>query len=381
VHKMNPYLWSESAVRHKVWKIMKRRIPDRVWQYFVNRGAVGEVRQNLEEPAWLVGEIEKFLIAADFSSKAGAMLSPAETPRRQRRDKVVPARSDAVSEFIAERARDDEEVRGFRERYLSGAVLSPWNVEAWIDEQSSEYDHALVVRIPRGTQISPGPDGLPLLPELTSVKREQIEEILRVDCIAYQRPPSPWVHRKAIGRDGVLRTLLLLSRRLAKTFGWTEDQATMFVLTDLTPEIATARWGILPVAPLAWLTSVSLTVDLQITPEELAKKYRTIRSKILGPKHRSLGEKHCRLAVFALKHQDLNQDALREWNNRHPAWSYPTVSRFAKEARVAKQRQEELIERQPFHPAKLIQYFKSLETESTVNPASGPPAELNSGPG
>jgi hypothetical protein len=357
---MNPHRWSQSAVRDKVEKIMKRRVPDRVWQYFVDRRSVEEVQQNLEEPVWLVGEIEKFLSAADLSSKAGAMLSPAETPRRQRRDKVVPARNDAVSEFIAQRARDDEEVRGFRERYLMGTVLSPLNVKAWIDVQSSEYDHAVAVRIPRGTKISQGPDGRPVFPELLSVKREQIEELLRVDCIAYQQPGSGWVQRKAIGRDGALRTLLLLSRRLAETFGWTEDQATMFVLTDWTPEIATARWGISPVAPLACLTRVSLTIDLQVTPEELAKKYRTIRSKILGPKHRSLGVKHCRLAVFALKRRDLNLDAMREWNKQHPVWSYNKINRFAKEARLAKQRQEVLLERLSFHPVKLFEYFESL---------------------
>jgi hypothetical protein len=374
---MNPYLWSASAVRHKVEKKLNKRIPDGVWQYFVDDRSVGQVRQNPEELGWLVSQIEKFLTAAELSSKAGAMLSPAETPRRQRRDKIVSARNDAVSEFIAARARDEQEVLAFRERYLIGAVLSPLNVKAWIDEQSSEYDHAVAVRIPRGIKISPGPDGRPVFPALLSVKREQIEEILRVDCIAYQQPRSGWVHRKPIGRDGALRTLVLLSRRLAETFGWTEDQATMFVLTDLTPEIATARWGISPVASLACLSSVNLTLGLQVTPEELAKKYRKIRSKILGPKHRSLGEKHCRLAVFALKHPDLNQDALREWNNQHPAWSYSKVSRFAKEARLAKQRQEERLERLPFHPAKLLQYFRSLETESTVNPASGPPAEPN----
>ena len=364
---MNFHRWSETAVRDKVEKIMKRRVPDRVWQYFVDRRNVEEVQQNLEEPVWLVGEIEEFVSAADLSSKAGAMLAPAETPRRQRRDKVVPARNDAVSEFIAERARDDEEVRGFRERYLMGAVLSSLNVKAWIDVQSSEYDHAVAVRIPRGAKISQGPDGRPVFPELLSVKREQIEEILRVDCIAYQRPASRWVQRKPVGRDGALRTLFLLSRRLAETFGWTEDQATMFVLTDWTPEIATAQWGISPVAPLACLTRVSLTIDLQVTPEELARKYRTIRSKILGPKHRSLGEKHSRLAVFALKHRDLNQDALREWNQQHPAWSYRKVSRFAREARLAKRRQEQLLERMSFHPARLLEYFESLASR----PGSG----------
>ena len=140
----------------------------------------------------------------------------------------------------------------------------------------------------------------------------------------------------------------------------------MFVLTDLTPEIASARWEILPVAPLACLTRVRLVVDLQVTPEELAKRYRTIRSKILGPKHRSLGDKHYRLAIFALKHRDLNQDALREWNTLHPAWSYSRVSRFAKEARLAKQRQEERLEQLPFNPTKLIQCFETLATESAV---------------
>jgi len=309
------------------------------------------------------------------------MLSPAETPRRQRRGKVVSARNDADSEFIAERARNDEEVRDFRARYLSGGVLSPLNVEAWIHQQNSEYNHAVVVRIPRDTQITCGPDGRALLPELTSVKREQIEGILPVDSIAYQRPQSAWVQCKPVGRDGTLRTLLLLSRRLAQTLGWTEDQATMFVLTDSTPEIATARWGISPVAPLACSTRGSLIVDLQLTPEELAKKYRTMRSKILPPKHRSLGEKHYRLAVFALKRQDLNQDALREWNNQHPKWSYGKVSRFAKEARLAKKRQEERLQQLPLDPAKLFGYLESFETESAANPASDSAAAPIRSPG
>jgi hypothetical protein len=378
---MTRYLWTEVRLRQQAEKKMKRPIPQPVWKYFVNYGSVGQVRQNPKEFGWLVSQIEKFLSAADLSSKAGAMLSPVETPRRQRRGKVLSARNDADSEFIAERARNEEDVRRFRERHLMGTVLSPLKVEAWIHDQRSEYSHAVVVRVPRDTQISHDADGLHLIPELTSVKREQVEEILPVDCIAYQRPQSRWVHRKPIGRDGALRTLLLLSRSLASTFGWTEDQATMFVLTDLTPEIATARWGILPVAPLACVTRVNLAVDLQVTPEELAKKYRTIRSKILPPKHRSLGEKHCRLAVFALKHQDLNQDALREWNKQHPRWSYSKVSRFAKEARLARKRQQEHLERLPVHPAKLFRYFESLQTESMVNSASAPPAGPISGPG
>lgn len=376
---MNRYRWSESAIRHKVEEIMKRRTPDGVWQYFVNRRDVGEVRQGLEKPAWLAGEIEKLLSATDPSSKAGAMLPPAETPRRQRRGKVLLARNDAVSEFIAERARNDVGVVGFRKRFLSGAVLSPSNVEAWINEQGSEYTHAAVVRIPRDTQITPGPDGLHLILKLTSVKPEQVEGMLPVDFIAYQRPQCKWVHRRPIGRDGPLRTLLLLSRRLAKTFGWTEDQATMFVLTDVTPEIATARWGVLPVIPLACLTGISQTIGLQVTPEDLAKKYRKIRSKILGPKRRGLGEKHCRLAVFALKHQNLNHDALRDWNNQYPTWSYRKVNRFAKEARQAKKRQEEWLEQRPFNPVKLFQYIES--PESTVKPACGSSAKPNSGPG
>jgi hypothetical protein len=353
------YKWTESFLRRQAEKKLKRQIPEQVWQYFVGDRSVAQVRQNPEELDWLVRQVEKFLVAADISSEAGAMHSPSETPRRQRRDKVVSARSDAASEFIAERAREDEEAQAFRARYLTGAMVSPSNVEAWIDGQRWEYSHAVAVRIPRGTQISAGPYGQPL-PEVTSVKAEQIEGFLPVDCIAYQRPPSACVHRKPIGRDGALRELLLLSRRLAMTFGWTEDQATMFVLTDWTPEIATARWGISPVAPLGCLTRVSLAIDLRVTPEELASKYRTIRSSILGPKHRSLGEKHSRLAVFALKHQDLNQGALCEWNKQHPAWSYSRVSRFAKEARRAKRQQEELLERLPFHPAKLSESLESL---------------------
>src|SRR5260370_31481208 len=104
VHKMNLYRWNESAVRHKVEKKLNQRIPDGIWQYFVDDRSVGQVRQNPEELDWLVSQIEKFLTAAELSGKAGAMLSPVETPRRQRRNKVVSAGNDAVSEFIAARA-------------------------------------------------------------------------------------------------------------------------------------------------------------------------------------------------------------------------------------------------------------------------------------
>jgi hypothetical protein len=171
------YKWSEYFLRRRAEMKMKSRIPERVWQYFVSDQSVGQVRQNPEELGWLVGQIEKFLAAANLSSKTGPMLQPVETPRRQRRNKVVSARNDTVSEFVAERARHEEGVREFRKRYLNGAVLSPSKVQGWIDTQTYKYSGAVVVRIPRGTQISCGSDGLPRIPTLTSVNREQIEEL------------------------------------------------------------------------------------------------------------------------------------------------------------------------------------------------------------
>src|SRR5258706_7362195 len=108
------YKWSESFLRRQAEKKMKRRITDPVWQYLVDDRSVAQVRQDPEELGWLVSNIEKlekFVISADLSCKAGAILSLVETPRRQRRNKLVSARNDAVSEFIAERARHHEGIR------------------------------------------------------------------------------------------------------------------------------------------------------------------------------------------------------------------------------------------------------------------------------
>jgi hypothetical protein len=175
-----------------------------------------------------------------------------------------------------------------------------------------------------------------------------------VDFLNYGKPDDSWNYCAPVGRDGILRATYKLSEWLSTFFNWQKAQATVFLLTDLTPWIAShtvsfgrSPWLTLPYGgtePLSCLTRITLSVDPLMTPRELAEKYAALRARVLVSKPRALSPKHLELAVFATEHPNLDRQAMQEWVGKFPEWKYPTLSKFSRDARTARRR---LLHRNP----------------------------------
>ena len=129
----------------------------------------------------------------------------------------------------------------------------------------------------------------------------------------------------------------------------------MFLLTDCTPLLTdTIQLGRPPWITLQWggvrlscLNRITLTIDPLTTPREVAQQYASIRAKLLSRNPRSQSLKHLQLAVFAVKHPVLDQEAMVEWGAQFPRWKYTRFSLFARDARTARAR---LLHEHPADP-------------------------------
>ena len=139
-----------------------------------------------------------------------------------------------------------------------------------------------------------------------------------------------------------------IARRLVEFYGWDEAQATVFVLTGVTPLTHAIRATVTTSSPLRVRSRIKMSIDPSTTPREVADYYRHVRQEAFG-RIRRLGEKHARLAAFAARLPEKmdSKEQLREWNVqcvkwRKPKWKFSHPSRFRIEAQTALDRLVEL---------------------------------------
>ncbi len=338
---------SKSELRSHVQRILKSPIPDEVWRYADDENMVSEVLQGENTTEWIAEKLRR-LINLGQPQVAEKFIT---AERRQRRGKTSYNRQEAISEALAAIARQSEEVRSFRRKFLNDQLIQFEEVERWIKErtrQDETYPHALLVRLKHGFTLDYC-DGWQLDPPISSVGSDEIEGLAPVDCVEYGRPGSTWVHRIPIGRDGTLRFVFQLTMGLVNRFCWQGAQATVFLLTDTTPlvaiesvELRRPPATILPwgggLLALACLSRITLTIDPMMTPREVGERYAKLRGTLIARKPRTQSEKHLQLAVFAVERAVLDKEAMSEWGRKFPDWKYGRVSIFARDARAARER-------------------------------------------
>ncbi len=197
-------------------------------------------------------------------------------------------------------------VAAFRHEVLGGQLVSLEQIGAWIQDM---------------------------------VKREGPAR--RSARLAYGVPWSPRVQHERARYGGTLDRLRKISERLAMFYGWDTSQATVFVLTGVTPRLDVARAHVQCSDPLPARSRISLTIDPKMAPQEVADYYRAVRSEVFGKRRfRRLSEKHARLSVFRAR-QPMNRalDAQRtQWNRecRHRKdWKYEHTSLFVRDSQQA----------------------------------------------
>jgi hypothetical protein len=364
VHKMSRKVLSESQLRRRSEEILKHPVTKAAWQIAVEERMVSQVLQGEDSEEWLAKKVERLMdIIEDQAQPTPRFIVP---KRRQRRGKTIAGREEAISKAVAELARQSEEVQSFRSKILSGELLKFADVEQWITNRArdSVYPHALLVRIERDSKLY-NRAGRQHEDSLSSVRPDEIEGPAPTDSLHYGKPDSSYGHCVPVGRDGTLRVVYELSKKLANEFRWQEAEATVFLLTDLPPRVVTESFEFrLPpfitppyevrdpksrtsregvgsrrhLVPLDCLARVSITVDPFVTPQELKEKYAKLRGKLLSRKPRAQSEKNLQLAVFAVKHPALDKAAMIEWGRVFPKWAYHRVSLFGRDARDSRDR-------------------------------------------
>jgi hypothetical protein len=251
---------------------------------------------------------------------------------RGRRNSHLSWHQESVSDVLAVHAELETEhrfgVREFRADVLDGRLLSLNQVGHWIEQRAANR-----VGVPRS------PAGRP----------EVAGEAARgVETLGYARPDSKWMHRVVIEPGSVLARLRSIARRLADFYGWDEAQATVFVLTGVTPLTHAIRATVSTSSPLLVRSRIKMSIDPSTTPREVADYYRRVRQEAFG-RIRRLGEKHARVAAFAARLPQAmdSKEQLKEWNDqcvkwRKPNWKFSHPSRFRVEAQKALDRLVEL---------------------------------------
>jgi hypothetical protein len=342
---------SRDELRRALDKRLKTRVPSQVWDFLVKNKYVSEAltdHAHVDPIAWLAAKTRELLELRSAPEPLRAIASP----RRQRRQRTLPLLREVISDLVAARARTDSHVRSFRSQFLPAGLLGPGDVVNWIETnvKNTRYDHAAIVDLPKGTTLEMDANGWRCEPPLADLAGIVIENPAPTIVLQYAMPNSRYVHRRPVGRDGVLRTLADLSASLASTYSWQPAQATMFVLTDSAPtitpdQVAVQRWPLVPVVRLGrdelrsidCLMRFVITVDSRVTPEEVAKLYKEARAKHLK-RTKTLKEKQMLLASFASQYPEVTRQAWADWNRAYPKWKFHRYSNFARDIRAATDR-------------------------------------------
>jgi hypothetical protein len=280
------------------------------------------------------------------------------------------SRQVVLSRLAARDAARDEEVRQFRQEFLPAgpldvsapagplveSAIEKWMLDHYCDETGNDgptwwlgdgaaplrgEDAQRLLRLEEGELFSV----LNLEPRVY-IPAMYLLEVAHWKLLAYG-VPSPTSghmeeHKIPIIEGGVLHRMQQLSSRLVERYGWTEAQASTFIVTGLPPvrlpiTVWTQRNERLP-----GLSVIHLAVDPGMSPKEVGDAYLEERKRLLGTRYRDLSEKHLALAVFvSMLPQRLSWAArMEEWNNRYGSrgWGYTQVANFSHDSLQAQRR-------------------------------------------
>lgn len=147
--------------------------------------------------------------------------------------------------------------------------------------------------------------------------------------------------------SNTLNRLKKLSKELAKEYQWTEVTASIFLLTDATPEVLLYKAKSTYRKPLFTASRITLTLDPALTDQEVAAIYRKERQKMLKRDRRgkarfyTQSEKHLQLALFEATQPEgkTYRMKMNDWNKKFPKkWRYKHESHFGRDSKKAVQR-------------------------------------------
>ncbi len=328
---------------------LRREVPDKLWDYLVAKRYISEY-EHKEDPLTLddlvrEAELLQELSAADTSRPArpvsGNLVRESKTEAHLSAE--MSTYQEALSEVVASVADLDVDVVAFREKFLAAQIMHWDQVEPWVKTQEA-------------AQGAPTQWITSVLPTDYRGKSVTYDDLLLTSgvearMLKYARPGEKWQAQVATAAGGPLERLRRLSEGLSKAHGWTEAQATVFVLTGLTPTVSLIRTtegghNVRHGTWCAWAERIVLTVNPAVPVEEVAAAYRAARQRY--GKRRTSGSyrvrtqslKHLRLAGFVARRRPAMRwnDLVQSWNQCEPQEQYTQGSNFRRDAALAQER-------------------------------------------
>jgi hypothetical protein len=261
-------------------------------------------------------------------------------------------RAEVLSQYLAKLAAINPEVVQFRSDVLTGELLTPEQVRTFLSSPATRY-------LKRGVWQA---YGIPArhIATLLDENRGHTEDG-PFHWVRLQTDPPGEVHTVSIpnpqsydslylaedGRDkritfwpgSVLGELRTLCKELTKVHPWDIDQATWFVLTGETQFVRPIRakkqesWQMDGKA----YTTISLTMQPWVPPEDVEIVYRQLQKQFIGGAHGRVSDKNLNLLRFVTERADgsgnlpkgevLVKDWDKKWKHQRPEWCYGANTR------------------------------------------------------
>lgn len=310
------------------------RFKDKYWQFLSTREevqevvrlrAAGDLRQYESALASLVDTYQELgdLNRRSSPRRAGAREATIDPDNRQR----------VLGEILEIDAGRQEPVREFRARHLAGGLIGEAEVGEWIRSRSPSFDETVTFRnIPlpppkvwrRNHKAGRTETYADRLERTAAVVRqcglsEEARSSSRFEKLYFIAPDEDWetnalqgaydpeyddYHGEPRGQHvhinpgSELWELQDLGRRLAVSYGWSQAEATGFVLTGRAPVPPRASGRIRWRSPYGALSRIELELDPRLSWAEVRELHAKLRRQLRKGGDHEMSERHCELVRF-----------------------------------------------------------------------------------
>jgi len=286
--------------------------------------------------------------------------SRARVPREPKTEPKQDCGRVALSKIQAMDAATDSSVVAFREDVLGGKLLSHKGAAEWIDKQAAQSTptHYATIPIPSGLEMSYDVDApyawLPAVAaQLSTVTNGPVGGHMNI--LTFSRPGSEWAESVLVEMGSPLDSLRIISNSLSSRYLWTDDQATMFVLTGIPPLVPLVQRTI-TMGSSPGGSEIALRVRPQLTTKEVGAAYQEARRTLylwsgarVSERNPTVEDWVADLAVLMAEMMAggvKGPEAMDAWNSTHPESTntkikdhrFSDVNKFRRAARVAYER-------------------------------------------
>ena len=323
---------TDDEIRGALAKRLGHEPKVKIWDRLVDEAHVWEVWLDIREIDYLE---EKY---HQFARSPEVMIQPTRSATDPGPRQI---RLQILSDLAAKQAATEKIVITFRQQDLTKGLLKGEEVVEWIEGHAAEEGGAsryLRVPLPDDYALIKTNGRIIVQPQL-SISDTSTATHVGIELLSYSAPSDEWVRRIPVRHGGVLDRLRVVSDYLARRFTWQEAQASMFVLTGISPVLSSLRGGIRMAFSQPVSSRISMEIDPTLTPQEVANEYKRLRASLIGTRYRSMSEKHLRLAEFYGGHKPEGTTwaaLMIKWNeSQDRGWEYVRFESFARDCKQA----------------------------------------------